>query len=76
MERTARTAATVAAPATMPPAAAIAAVLTSPRHASTSVRRAGSGSRVACRQILVLGHVGLFHGLGLEYGFLRHGASL
>ena len=29
-------------------AAAMAAVLTSPRQASTSVRRAGSGSRVAC----------------------------
>jgi hypothetical protein len=46
LERTARTAATVAAPATRPPAAAIAAVLTSPRQASTSVRRDGSGSRL------------------------------
>src|SRR5215211_7287750 len=41
--RTARTAATVAAPATIPPAAAIAAVRTSPRQTSTWVEDARSG---------------------------------
>ena len=75
VERTARTAATVAAPATRPPAAAIAAVLTSPRHASTSVAPGGLREPGRLLQVLVLSRVRLFHGLGLEYGFLRHGGQ-
>ena len=73
--RTARTAATVAAPATIPPAAAIAAVRTSPRQRATppSVAFCGSGRGSSLVGGLVARSHGLLHRLRLEYGIHRHG---